>query len=249
MRRYETIFILRPDLGEAAQKETIKRFEGIIASSSGDLVETDEWGFRELAYNIKGERRGYYVRLDYGGAGATLNEVERNLKLADGVLRHLSVLVEDDADLEKARAEVEARKRRTAEARAAAEARIAAAATAAAERASQTAANAAASAAAHAAASGAAASAAASAAESAAASPAESAPAVAVEAAASPEAAPPIVSPEEPTPTDDAVEAAPAAHDAGGAGESEAEAAAAEPGDGKGSSGSEGGGSEGGSEN
>src|SRR6266436_2879034 len=178
MRRYETIFILRPDLGEAAQKETIKRFEGIIASSSGDLVETDEWGFRELAYNIKGERRGYYVRLDYGGAGATLNEVERNLKLADGVLRHLSVLVEDDADLEKARAEVEARKRRTAEARAAAEARIAAAATA-----------------------------------------------------------------------DDAIEAAPAAHDAGGAGESDAEAAAGEAEGEKGSSGSEGGGSEGGSEN
>jgi small subunit ribosomal protein S6 len=242
MRRYETIFILRPDLGEAAQKETIKRFEGIIAGSSGDLVETDEWGFRELAYDIKGERRGYYVRLDYGGAGATLNEVERNLKLADGVLRHLSVLVEDDADLEKARAEVEARKRRTAEARAAAEARIAAAATAAAERASQSAANAAASAAAHAAASGAAASAAASAAESAA--------AVAVEAAASTEAAPPIVSPEEPASADEGIEAAPAAENAGRTGESAAEAAAAaEAGGEKGSSGSEGGGSEGGSEN
>jgi small subunit ribosomal protein S6 len=128
MRRYETIFILRPDLGEAAQKETIKRFEGIIASSGGDLVETDEWGFRELAYRIDGERRGYYVRLDYGGTGAAMNEVERNLKLSDSVLRYLSVLVDTAADLEKVRTEIEARKRRTAEARAAVEARMAAAA-------------------------------------------------------------------------------------------------------------------------
>jgi small subunit ribosomal protein S6 len=134
MRRYETILILRPDLGESAQKDAIRRFEGIIAATSGDLVETDEWGFRELAYRIKGERRGYYVRLDYGGNGATMNEVERNLKLSDIVLRYLSVLVEAEADLEKVRADIEARKRRTAEARAATEARVAAAAQAAAER-------------------------------------------------------------------------------------------------------------------
>jgi small subunit ribosomal protein S6 len=132
VRRYETIFILRPDLGEASQKEAIKRFEGLVASNGGDLVETEEWGFRELAYRIKGERRGFYVRLDYGGVGATMNEVERNLKLADPVLRYLSVLVDENADLEKVRAEIDARHRRVAEARAATEARIAAAAAAAA---------------------------------------------------------------------------------------------------------------------
>ncbi|MGH8011032.1 MAG: 30S ribosomal protein S6 [Bryobacteraceae bacterium] len=128
MRRYETVFILRPDLGEPAQKEAIKRFEGLIGTSGGELIDTDEWGFRELAYHIRGERRGYYVRLDYGGNGATMNEVERNLKLSDNVLRHLSVLVEAEADPAKIRADIEAHRRRTAEARAAAEAKAAAAA-------------------------------------------------------------------------------------------------------------------------
>jgi small subunit ribosomal protein S6 len=126
VRRYETIFILRPDLGDSAQKEAIKRFEGIVGSSGGDLVETEEWGFRELAYRIKGERRGFYVRLDYGGSGATMNEVERNLKLSDGVLRYLSVLVDDSADMEAVRNEIDARRKRAAEAKAAAEARMAA---------------------------------------------------------------------------------------------------------------------------
>ena len=160
MRRYETIFILRPDLAEVAQKEAIKRFEGFIATNGGDLIDTEEWGFRELAYRIKGELRGFYVRLDYGGNGATMNEVERNLKLSDNVLRYISVLASDDVDPGAARAELEAHRRRTAEARAAAEAaraaaeaaRAAVAAERAAQREEQTAATAAAAAAAAAAA-------------------------------------------------------------------------------------------------
>ena len=120
MRRYETIFILRPNLGEIQLKQSLKRVEDIVANGGGDLIETDEWGMRELAYRIKRERRGYYVRLDYVATGAVMNEVERNLKLMDESLRHLSVMVEEEADAAHLRSEVEARQRRLAEARAAA---------------------------------------------------------------------------------------------------------------------------------
>jgi small subunit ribosomal protein S6 len=122
VRRYETIFILRPDLGEDQIKQSLKRVEDIVANGGGDLIETDQWGVRELAYRIRRERRGYYVRLDYVAPGAVMNEVERNLKLMDESLRHLSVMVEEDADPVKLRGEVEARQRRLAEARAAASA-------------------------------------------------------------------------------------------------------------------------------
>jgi small subunit ribosomal protein S6 len=135
LKRYETIFILRPDTGEAQIKETSKRLEGIVAQGGGELIETEEWGQRELAYRIRGERRGHYVRLDYVAPPAAMNEIERNLKLSDAVLRYLSVLIDPDADAAKARAEIEARNRRAAEARAAAEARTAAAAAAAAAQA------------------------------------------------------------------------------------------------------------------
>jgi small subunit ribosomal protein S6 len=120
VRRYETIFILRPDIGETQIKQSLKRVSDIVSNGGGELVETDEWGIRELAYRIKRERRGYYVRLDYVAPGAVMNEVERNLKLMDESLRHLSVMVEDDADPVKLRGEIEARQRRLAEARAAA---------------------------------------------------------------------------------------------------------------------------------
>jgi small subunit ribosomal protein S6 len=128
LRRYETVFILRPDLGETQTKDTVKRFEGIVSAGGGELIETDEWGSRELAYRIATERRGYYVRLDYTAPSAVVSEVERNLKLAEGVLRYLSVMVEPEADASKIRVEVEARKRRAEEARAAAESRAAVAA-------------------------------------------------------------------------------------------------------------------------
>ncbi len=128
MRRYETLFILRPDLGDAQIKDIIKRFEGIVSSGGGEIIETDEWGFRELAYRIKGERRGYYTRLDYASEAGVMNEVERNLKLQDSVLRYLSVLVDAETDVAKAREDVDTRRRKIAEARAAAEARVAAAA-------------------------------------------------------------------------------------------------------------------------
>ena len=87
MRRYETIFILRSDLGETQVKDSIKRFEGLVATGGGEMLETDEWGFRELAYRIHNERRGYYVRLDYAATGSVMNEVERNLINPDEVMR------------------------------------------------------------------------------------------------------------------------------------------------------------------
>jgi small subunit ribosomal protein S6 len=126
LRRYETIFILRPDQGEPQIKEAIKRYESFVTQGGGELIETEEWGIRELAYRIKGERRGYYVRLDYVSDGAVMNEVERNLKLADNILRYLSVMLEADSDPARAREEIDARNRRLAEAKAAAEARAAA---------------------------------------------------------------------------------------------------------------------------
>jgi small subunit ribosomal protein S6 len=131
VRRYETIFILRSDLGETQVKDSIRRFEGLVATGGGEMLETDEWGFRELAYRIHNERRGYYVRLDYAAPGPVMNEVERNLKLSDSVLRYLSVLLDPEVDTAKVRAEIEARLHRAAEAKAAVEARMAAAAAAA----------------------------------------------------------------------------------------------------------------------
>ena len=69
MRRYETILIVDPDLGEEARGPVFDRIRELIPQKGGLLVEFDEWGSRKLAYEIKKKPRGFYVRIDFCGGG------------------------------------------------------------------------------------------------------------------------------------------------------------------------------------
>ena len=67
MRRYETIFIIDPDLSEEGRAPIFERLKDLFPQHNGLLVVIDEWGAKKLAYEIKKKARGYYVRLDYCG--------------------------------------------------------------------------------------------------------------------------------------------------------------------------------------
>jgi small subunit ribosomal protein S6 len=112
MRRYETIIIIDPDLSEEDRSPLFERFEGLIPQLEGMAVEFDEWGVRKLAYEVKKKTRGYYLRLDYCGTGALVDEIERFCRIDDRVLKYMTVLLDKDVDLEalkKAMAEAEAK--------------------------------------------------------------------------------------------------------------------------------------------
>ena len=99
-REYETIYILRPDIdGEAAERVGARLAE-IVTRESGRLTKVEMWGRRRLAYDIRKHKRGVYVYLRYVGGGAVVSELERNLRLADGVLKYQTVLVRGDVELE-----------------------------------------------------------------------------------------------------------------------------------------------------
>ncbi len=118
MRRYETIVIADPDLSEDQRGPLFDRMTEIIDQEGGFLIETDEWGGRKLAYEIKGKPRGYYVRLEYCGTGPVVDELERFYRIDDRVLKFMTILLEKDADIEavKARmAEAEAAETQAAE--------------------------------------------------------------------------------------------------------------------------------------
>jgi small subunit ribosomal protein S6 len=94
MRSLRDDFYCSPRCGQPQIKDLIQRFEARATSGGGEVVETEEWGFRVLSYHFKGKWRGYYARLDYISDAAAMNEVERNHQLQDTVLRYLSVPVE-----------------------------------------------------------------------------------------------------------------------------------------------------------
>lgn len=106
MRRYETVFIIDPDLSDEERTPLFERLKPLFPQLDGLLVMIDEWGTRKLAYEIKKKPRGYYVRLDYCGTGALVNEIERFFRIDDRVLKYMTVLIDQDADIESLKAEI-----------------------------------------------------------------------------------------------------------------------------------------------
>jgi small subunit ribosomal protein S6 len=91
-------------------KEFIEKFKKVVEGQEGSMVQVDEWGVRDLAYRIEKQSRGYYTLLRYRAAGRGVEELERNLKLTDGILRYLTVRADEEsaaADLAAAKAHSE----------------------------------------------------------------------------------------------------------------------------------------------
>ena len=97
MRRYETLLVLNPELPEAQTRETIDRARRVLVDAGAEDFQLQEWGMRDLAYEIRKHKRGYYVLLEYRATPDLVKELERNLKIADEVLRFISVAVANDA--------------------------------------------------------------------------------------------------------------------------------------------------------
>ena len=133
MRRYETFIILDPDIPEDQRSAVLQRTSDVIQQQDGFLAFIDEWGNRELAYEIKKKARGYYVRFDFCGTGAVVAEMERNYRIDDRVLKYMTILTDEKPDLESVKEEIAIAESEKAKAKQEAEAREQAAAQAQAE--------------------------------------------------------------------------------------------------------------------
>jgi small subunit ribosomal protein S6 len=108
MRKYETIVILDPDISDEKQESFFEKVNEMIPQDGGVLIETDKWGTRKLAYEIKKKVRGNYTRLVYCGTGNLVNEMERTFQIDDRILKYMTVLLEKEVDIEKIKAEISA---------------------------------------------------------------------------------------------------------------------------------------------
>jgi small subunit ribosomal protein S6 len=92
LRRYETIFIANPDLPEEDQNALQEKVRSLVASFKGEIVKLEDWGLRKLSYAIRKSSRGRYFLVDYlADSPALVPELERTLRLHDGVLKFLTV--------------------------------------------------------------------------------------------------------------------------------------------------------------
>lgn len=95
MTLYETLFIVHPEKGPRL-KEFIDKFKKVVEGQEGSVAQVDEWGLRDLAYRINKQGKGIYTLMRYRSTGRAVEELERNLKLTDGILRYLTVRAQEE---------------------------------------------------------------------------------------------------------------------------------------------------------
>jgi len=96
-RRYETLLLLHPDLGEAGAHEQVIRVQALMEEKGAAITAAHEWGQRDLAYPVREQRRAIFALFELRASTVALAEIERNLRLMDPVLRFLSVRQDENA--------------------------------------------------------------------------------------------------------------------------------------------------------
>jgi len=91
MTCYETLFVVKPTLTDEETAAQIAKIKEIVANNGGELLATDDMGMRKLAYPVEKNDRGYYTVLFYKSEGTLINELERNLKISEDVIKFLTV--------------------------------------------------------------------------------------------------------------------------------------------------------------
>lgn len=94
-RKYETIFILDPDLEEGAAQSAIEKIKGIITQGNGEILKVEDWGKRKLAYEVKKKSKGHYLLIHFSGTPALLSELERNYRVMDAVIKFQSIRLDE----------------------------------------------------------------------------------------------------------------------------------------------------------
>ena len=95
MRVYEELFIVRPDAPEEEIDPLIEQLRHVITQEGGTLDKVEKWGVRKLAYRVAKYNDGQYILLQFSAKPETVKEVERRLRVADVVLKFLTVRIDE----------------------------------------------------------------------------------------------------------------------------------------------------------
>ena len=95
MRKYEIMFIVKPDLEEKTVKETVKKLEKTLTDNKAVITLSKELGQKEFAYEIKGFKSGFYYLYNVdSNKDAAVKEFDRIASLDENIIRHLVINVE-----------------------------------------------------------------------------------------------------------------------------------------------------------
>ena len=98
MREYETIVLVKPDVGDEPLNKLAQRIKSIVDTDGGKFLQMSSWGKKKLAYEIAKYPKAIFLHANYLSKSNTPKELERNLRISDDVIRYLTVQVADLVD-------------------------------------------------------------------------------------------------------------------------------------------------------
>jgi small subunit ribosomal protein S6 len=96
MRKYEVMFIVRPDLADEDMDKLVSTLESNVATAGGTITNTERMGKRRLAYEVRGFGDGQYILFHVEGPGAAIKEIERRLRVTEQVIKFITVRTDEE---------------------------------------------------------------------------------------------------------------------------------------------------------
>ncbi|MDP4291016.1 MAG: 30S ribosomal protein S6 [Bacteroidota bacterium] len=96
-KQYETVFIMTPVLSDDQMKEAVSKFEKYLLEKGAEIILSDNWGLRKLAYPIQKKSTGFYHLIEYKADGKIINDFEVAFKRDERILRFLTVSLDKHA--------------------------------------------------------------------------------------------------------------------------------------------------------
>lgn len=95
MRKYEIMYIIRPNMDDEARQAVIERFNNVLKENGAEIVNVTDWGKRRLAYEIEKYRDGYYMILNVMAEPQAVQEFDRLARISEDIIRHIVVKEEE----------------------------------------------------------------------------------------------------------------------------------------------------------
>ncbi len=95
IRYYETLYLIRPDLEPEAYKSVVEKYNRIIEDNDGVIEKVEEWGKRDLAYEVQKFKNGFYVLVRFYGGPELPDILHRNFRIDENVLKFIVIKLKD----------------------------------------------------------------------------------------------------------------------------------------------------------
>ena len=99
MSKYEAVLLISPDSSNTILSENIKSFEELISANSGEITNTEDWGLRDLSYDINNFKKAFYKYFQLEINGSNIQKITKNLNQNDNILRHIFIKVNKHQEL------------------------------------------------------------------------------------------------------------------------------------------------------